>query len=161
MKTVAIIGAGITGLVAGYRLMQRGLPVTIYEAGPRAGGVIETTSRDGFLAESGPNTIVEISPLIGELVRDLGLDADKIYSAPEAGNRYAVRNGRMVRMPATGSEFAVLPADNATGNFVKIAQRIPVKIAIDADQPLKARLHPGMSVEVRIDTSDARRDARH
>lgn len=63
--------------------------------------------------------------------------------------------------PATGSEFAVLPADNATGNFVKIAQRIPVKIAIDADQPLKARLHPGMSVEVRIDTSDARRDARH
>jgi len=105
MKTVAIIGAGITGLVAGYRLMQRGLPVTIYEAGPRAGGVIETTSRDGFLAESGPNTIVEISPPIGELVRDLGLDADKIYSAPEAGNRYAVRNGRMVRMPATGSEF--------------------------------------------------------
>ena len=62
--------------------------------------------------------------------------------------------------PATGSEFAVLPADNATGNFVKIAQRIPVKIAIDADQPLKARLHRGLSVEVRIDTSDARRDAR-
>jgi multidrug resistance efflux pump len=58
--------------------------------------------------------------------------------------------------PATGSEFAVLPADNATGNFVKIAQRIPVKIAIDADQELAPRLHPGMSVEVRIDTSGAR-----
>lgn len=54
--------------------------------------------------------------------------------------------------PATGSEFAVLPADNATGNFVKIAQRIPVKVSIDDGQPLAARLHPGMSVVVRIDT---------
>ncbi len=58
--------------------------------------------------------------------------------------------------PATGSEFAVLPADNATGNFVKIAQRVPVKVAIDAGQPLAARLHPGMSVVVRIDTRSTR-----
>ena len=57
--------------------------------------------------------------------------------------------------PATGSEFSVLPADNATGNFVKIAQRIPVKVSIDAGQTLSARLHPGMSVEVSIDTSHA------
>lgn len=55
--------------------------------------------------------------------------------------------------PATGSEFSVIPADNATGNFVKIAQRIPVYIAIDADQPLARRLRPGMSVVVSVDTS--------
>jgi multidrug resistance efflux pump len=55
--------------------------------------------------------------------------------------------------PATGSEFAVLPPDNATGNFVKIAQRIPVRISIDPDQPLAAHLRPGMSVVVSIDTS--------
>ncbi|MEQ4573882.1 MAG: HlyD family secretion protein, partial [Gammaproteobacteria bacterium] len=58
--------------------------------------------------------------------------------------------------PATGSEFAVLPADNATGNFVKIAQRIPVRIAIDPGQPLAGRLRPGMSVVVSIDTRDRR-----
>lgn len=58
--------------------------------------------------------------------------------------------------PATGSEFSVLPADNATGNFVKIAQRIPVKVSIDDRQPLAARLRPGMSVVVSIDTSGAR-----
>jgi multidrug resistance efflux pump len=58
--------------------------------------------------------------------------------------------------PATGSEFAVLPADNATGNFVKIAQRIPVRIRVDPDQPLAARLRPGMSVVVGIDTSAQR-----
>lgn len=54
--------------------------------------------------------------------------------------------------PATGSEFALLQADNATGNFVKIAQRIPVRITVDAEQPLARRLRPGMSVVVSIDT---------
>jgi len=63
-------------------------------------------------------------------------------------------HGRVQRIsPATGSEFSLLPADNATGNFVKIAQRIPVRIVVDPDQPLAARLRPGMSVVVSIDTS--------
>ena len=56
--------------------------------------------------------------------------------------------------PAAGSEFAVLRPDNATGNFVKVAQRIAVRIRIDPDQPLAARLRPGMSVVARIRTSD-------
>lgn len=56
--------------------------------------------------------------------------------------------------PASGSEFAVLRPDNATGNFVKVAQRIAVRIRIDAGQPLADRLRPGMSVVARIDTDD-------
>jgi len=56
--------------------------------------------------------------------------------------------------PATGSEFAVLKPDNTTGNFVKVAQRISVRISVDPNQPLVARLRPGMSVETRIDTSE-------
>ncbi|MBF8730165.1 MULTISPECIES: HlyD family secretion protein [Pseudomonas] len=56
--------------------------------------------------------------------------------------------------PATGSEFALLQADNATGNFVKIAQRIPVRITVDPDQPDAKRLRPGMSVVVSIDTRE-------
>jgi multidrug resistance efflux pump len=63
-------------------------------------------------------------------------------------------HGRVQRIsPAAGSEFSLLPADNATGNFVKIAQRIPVRIIVDADQPQADRLRPGMSVVVSIDTS--------
>lgn len=54
--------------------------------------------------------------------------------------------------PAAGSEFAVLKADNATGNFVKVAQRIAVRISIDPGQALAKRLRPGMSVEARVDT---------
>ena len=54
--------------------------------------------------------------------------------------------------PATGSEFSVIKQDNATGNFTKIAQRLPVRIAINPDQPLATRLRPGMSVVVKVDT---------
>ncbi|MGK9233630.1 HlyD family secretion protein [Inquilinus limosus] len=57
--------------------------------------------------------------------------------------------------PASGQEFALLPPDNATGNFTKIVQRIPVKIVLDRDEPLAGQLRPGMSVIATIDTKDA------
>jgi len=53
--------------------------------------------------------------------------------------------------PASGLEFSLLPPDNATGNFTKIVQRIPVKIILDESE-LKGLLRPGMSVEPTIDT---------
>jgi membrane fusion protein (multidrug efflux system) len=57
--------------------------------------------------------------------------------------------------PASGQEFALLPPDNATGNFTKIVQRIPVKIVLDPGQALLGQLRPGMSVEPEIDTKPA------
>jgi multidrug resistance efflux pump len=68
--------------------------------------------------------------------------------------RHARLTGHIERFsPAAGSEFSVIRPDNATGNFIKIAQRVPVRIAIDPDQPLAARLAPGMSVVVSVDTA--------
>ena len=62
--------------------------------------------------------------------------------------------GRVERIsPATGSEFSVIRPDNATGNYTKVAQRVPVRIAIDPSQEVTTRLAPGMSVVARIDTS--------
>ena len=64
--------------------------------------------------------------------------------------------GKVERLaPASGAVFALLPPDNATGNFTKVVQRIPVRIALDPDQPLVDRLRGGMSVAVRVHT-DAR-----
>jgi membrane fusion protein (multidrug efflux system) len=57
--------------------------------------------------------------------------------------------------PATGSQFALLPPDNATGNFTKVVQRIPVKIVIDDDADLGDALRAGMSVEATVDTATA------
>ncbi|MGZ3293435.1 MAG: HlyD family secretion protein [Xanthobacteraceae bacterium] len=68
-------------------------------------------------------------------------------------------HGRVERIaPASGSQFALLPPDNATGNFTKVVQRIPVRIALDKGQPLLDRLLPGMSVETRIHTDEAASD---
>jgi membrane fusion protein (multidrug efflux system) len=57
--------------------------------------------------------------------------------------------------PASGSQFALLPPDNATGNFTKIVQRVPVKIILDAEQSTDARLRPGLSVVAAVRTSIA------
>ncbi|GGA01056.1 transporter [Dyella caseinilytica] len=54
--------------------------------------------------------------------------------------------------PGTGSEFALLPPENATGNFTKIVQRVPVRIRIDTDEQTRKRLVPGLSVTVDVDT---------
>ncbi|MCR0985042.1 HlyD family secretion protein [Roseomonas populi] len=54
--------------------------------------------------------------------------------------------------PGTGAQFALLPADNSTGNFTKVVQRIPVKIMLDGDAGIGGRLRAGMSVEVTIHT---------
>jgi membrane fusion protein (multidrug efflux system) len=60
--------------------------------------------------------------------------------------------------PASGAEFALLPPDNATGNFTKVVQRIPVKIVLDRDPSLADLLRPGMSVIATIDTKSNRDD---
>jgi membrane fusion protein, multidrug efflux system len=64
-------------------------------------------------------------------------------------------HGRVERVsPASGSQFALLPPDNATGNFTKVVQRVPVRIELDKNQPLLERLLPGMSVVTNIHTDD-------
>jgi len=65
----------------------------------------------------------------------------------------AIITGRVDSLaPASGSVFSLLPADNATGNFTKVVQRIPVKIVLEPDNALKGQLRPGMSVITTIHT---------
>jgi len=100
MKSVAIIGAGIAGLTAAFYLKRQGVPVTVYEAGGRAGGVIQSLRKDGFLAEFGPNTILETSPKIAQLIRDAGLESRRLATDPKAEARYVVRYRRPIAMPS-------------------------------------------------------------
>lgn len=57
--------------------------------------------------------------------------------------------------PASGARFSLLPAENASGNFVKIVQRVPVRIRLDDNQPLAGMLRPGMSTVITVDVRDA------
>jgi len=88
-------------------------------------------------------------------VRETQLTNIKVGDAAEV--RIDVYPGEVIRgrvlqiAPASGSQFALLPPDNATGNFTKVIQRVPVKIALD-DSPMTARLRPGLSAVVTVRT---------
>ena len=105
MKSVAIIGAGITGLTAAFYLKRKGIPVTVYEASGRVGGVIQSLRQGGWLAEFGPNTLLETSPKIGQLVRDAGLQSRRLDPDPKAEARYVVRYQRPIAMPGSPLGF--------------------------------------------------------
>jgi membrane fusion protein (multidrug efflux system) len=62
--------------------------------------------------------------------------------------------------PATGAQFSILPAENATGNFTKIVQRVPVRIVLDGDASTLGRLRPGLSVSVDVDERGSGADSR-
>ncbi|PDQ22734.1 hemolysin D [Mesorhizobium sanjuanii] len=83
--------------------------------------------------------LADVEP--GQPVR---IDVDTFAGTPVRGTVESIA-------PASGQEFSLLPPDNATGNFTKIVQRIPVKIAIDRTDPLARRLLPGMSVTTTIE----------
>src|SRR6185312_3794047 len=105
MKSLAIIGAGITGLTAAFYLKRKGIPVTVYEAGSRVGGVIQSLKKDGYIAESGPNTILETSPKISQLIHDAGLQSRRLDANPKAEARYVVRYKRPIAMPSSPVGF--------------------------------------------------------
>ena len=105
MASIAIVGAGITGLTAAYRLKQRGSRVVVYEASDRIGGAIRSERRNGYLAELGPNSLATPSGGVAALLTELGLDSRRVTAAAAAGTRYIVRRGRLVRLPMSLAEL--------------------------------------------------------
>ena len=122
MKSVAIIGAGITGLTAAFYLKRQGVPATVFEARERIGGVIQSIRKDGFLAEFGPNTILETSPKIAQLVRDAGLEARKLATDPQAEARFVVRYGRPIAMPSQPLGFFTTPLFTAKAKLAVLRE---------------------------------------
>jgi oxygen-dependent protoporphyrinogen oxidase len=105
MASIAVVGAGLTGLTAAYRLKQRGNRVVVYEASERIGGSIRSERREGYLAELGPNTLATPAGPMAALLTELGLDSSRVDASPVARNRYIIRRGRLVRLPLTPPEL--------------------------------------------------------
>ena len=144
------------------RLAEIDLENTVIKA-PEAGQVGEVGVRLGQYVTNG-SQLLSLVPNERWVIANFK-EGQTARMAPGQPARIAVDalggaklGGRVQRLsPASGSEFAVLKPDNATGNFVKTPQRIGVRIILDPDQPLAARLRPGMSVEARVDTRASRR----
>ncbi len=111
---VAVVGGGVSGLAAAYRLTQRGASVTLYEASDRLGGVIRSERRDGYLMEGGPDCFLD-KPPARQLCAELGLDDQLIRVRPEARHSFIVRGRRLLPIP----EGLYLMAPSAMGPFAR------------------------------------------
>lgn len=108
-RNVAVIGAGITGLAAAFRLTQRGHRVRLFEASGRVGGTIRSESIDGWLIEAGPNSLRIADAATRALIDELGLRDAIVRTAAHAQNRYIVRRGRPVAAPLKPPQFIGSP----------------------------------------------------
>jgi protoporphyrinogen/coproporphyrinogen III oxidase len=102
---VVVIGAGISGLATAWWLQGGGHPVTLIEAASRPGGTIGTIRDAGYLIETGPNSTLETSPLIGQLLEQTGTAAGRVYANPAAKNRYILRGGALLPLPLSPPAF--------------------------------------------------------
>ncbi len=109
MPDVAVIGGGIAGLSAAYRLEQSGADVVVLESRARVGGVIRSESVDGYLLEHGPNSIQARTPHLERLIVELGLERDRMEASEAARVRYIVKGRRPVAAPASPARLFTSP----------------------------------------------------
>lgn len=108
-RSIAVVGAGLTGLTAAWRLHTAGARVRLFEASDRVGGVILTGRSDGWLIEAGPNSLRGGSPELTKLIADLGLANTLVSAGPAAKSRYLVHHGRLVAAPASPPALLASP----------------------------------------------------
>ncbi len=151
--------AGVSGAEAARRLAQIDLANTVIRA-PESGRLSEVGVRVGQYVTAGSQLMFLVPPETWVIANFKEAQTARMTVGQPAsftvdGLANARLYGHIERIsPAAGSEFAVLKADNATGNFTKVPQRIAVRIRIDPGQALIQRLRPGMSVQARVDTSN-------
>lgn len=164
--TSAVVGRGsleaaVENAQAQVRLAQIDLDNTRITA-PRAGRLGEVAVRVGQQVAVGtqltalvPDVVWVTANMKETQMRDVRVGQPVEIAVDALGG--AKLKGKVERIsPAAGSEFSVIRPDNATGNFTKVAQRIPVRVSIDPGQEAATRLAPGMSVTARIDVRGAR-----
>jgi len=99
VRSVAIIGGGISGLSTAYYLTKAGVPCTLIEARPRLGGVIHTEHIQDCVVEAGPDSFLSAKPHAMDLIRELGMESEVIGSNDHQRKTFIRRHGRLVQLP--------------------------------------------------------------
>ncbi|MGE9292631.1 MAG: protoporphyrinogen oxidase [Puniceicoccales bacterium] len=100
MKSAVVIGAGITGLSAAVSLKKAGYDVRVLEKNDRTGGCVHTVRKDGYLVETGPNSIMLKDIQTAMFMGEIGLADELILPSEAAKNRYIYKGGELVSAPA-------------------------------------------------------------
>lgn len=107
-KSIAVVGGGVTGLTAAWRLQQAGHRVTVFEKAAQVGGAVVSREQSGWLIEGGPNSLQETSEVAG-LLRELGLEGERTHVNPAARKRFIVRDGRPIMVPLSPAGLLTSP----------------------------------------------------
>jgi len=122
---VVVVGAGLSGLVCAWRLVESGIDAVCLEATDRVGGALRTHRRDGFVAEAGATTVQE-NPELAQLIRDLSLEREVRRTDPKLA-RFVYRGGMLHRLPRSLVEMVTTPVVSTGGKL-----RILGEVAIGA-----------------------------
>jgi oxygen-dependent protoporphyrinogen oxidase len=109
MIDTLVIGAGISGLTTAFHLNRGGQRVAVLEASHRVGGSLETRTDGPWRFELGPNTVLESHESVTRLIREAGLDGEKITASPAAKRRYLWKGGQLHPLPSGPLGFLRTP----------------------------------------------------
>lgn len=142
-RAVIVVGAGLAGLAAAWRLHRRGVDVIVLESGPRVGGFVGTVTRDGFVIEEGPGSIRGDRTTITSLVHEVGLGDAIEPSLPAAKARYVWAKGALHKLPSSPPALLKSGLLSAAGKLRLLSEpfrKARRGAAADADETLAAML---------------------
>ena len=102
---IAVVGGGISGLSAAYWLKKSGYSITLFEKSSHIGGSIFTEQHNGFLLDLGPNSTLETSEVLKTLIKELGLEEQKVYGNEASNKRYILKDGLLKPLPMSPLSF--------------------------------------------------------
>jgi protoporphyrinogen/coproporphyrinogen III oxidase len=131
---VVVIGAGLTGLTIARALQRAGRRVRVLEQAGRAGGVIRSHRREGFLAEDSANSMLVKAQEVEDFVRDLGLGDRLVQANPVANKRYLVRNGKVLALPMSPLQGLATPVYSPGAKLRLLREPFVAAAPADADE---------------------------
>jgi len=144
---VIVIGGGVSGLVTAYRLARKGYRVRVLEIAPRVGGTIGSGRHDGMLWESGPNSGMDTTPLINELLNALGIRDQRVDTRKIADRRFIVRDGRLIPLPMSPPAFFSTPLFSARTKFGLLREPFIARSKPEDEESVSAFVHRRLGSE--------------
>lgn len=121
-KKIVILGSGISGLTTAYWLYKEGYDFTILESKPEPGGAMETLHNHNFLVDFGPNSGLETTPLISQIVKEIGLSDEMVYANENSNKRYILRDGALHALPMSPTALIKTRLFSSTAKFRLMAE---------------------------------------